>query len=151
MIKGAIYSKLLLDTKIVVGCEFCEIFSDKNPTKVLDLEYGALFLNYNQSFTGRCLYIPFDHYTNLNQITSENFMLYNNEIQFVAIKIQETFNSEIINIAMLCNKVRHIHWHLIPRYKSDKNWGNPPWPNEPVEILPERLEYLKEKLLRSFL
>jgi diadenosine tetraphosphate (Ap4A) HIT family hydrolase len=32
--------------------------------------------------------------------------------------VTKAFNPDIINIACLCNDYKHLHWHLIPRYKD---------------------------------
>jgi diadenosine tetraphosphate (Ap4A) HIT family hydrolase len=46
-----------------------------------------------------------------------------------------------MNLASLGNAVPHIHWHLIPRYLEDPNWGDTIWSpsdaEEPTKTLNE--------------
>jgi diadenosine tetraphosphate (Ap4A) HIT family hydrolase len=41
--------------------------------------------------------------------------------------IRELYNPDKINLASLGNMVPHLHWHIIPRYKSDLHYPNPIW------------------------
>ncbi|MGH8886560.1 MAG: HIT family protein [Egibacteraceae bacterium] len=49
----------------------------------------------------------------------------------IARAIQSAFECARMNYAILGNEVAHVHWHLIPRYTTDPNWGRPPWPIMP--------------------
>jgi diadenosine tetraphosphate (Ap4A) HIT family hydrolase len=141
-----------IGASVKIGCPFCTI--DKNETNlsfIQEFEYGTLFLNYNQSYLGRCLYIPAFHYTSVTEIPSELFSLYYKELHFVAICLEDVLQADLINIAMLGNKIRHIHWHLIPRYKSDENWGFAPWPNQEVTLPTSTMKDLIEKIRQHFI
>ena len=48
-----------------------------------------------------------------------------------------------MNYASLGNIMRHLHWHLIPRYESDPRWGKPVWTHraEMKETTLEPAEY----------
>lgn len=41
--------------------------------------------------------------------------------------IRSVFKPDKINLASLGNMVPHVHWHIIPRYKNDRNFPNPIW------------------------
>jgi len=41
--------------------------------------------------------------------------------------IRETINPDKINLASLGNKTPHMHWHIIPRFESDKHFPNSHW------------------------
>jgi len=45
----------------------------------------------------------------------------------VELGIREIFNPDKINLASLGNKTPHIHWHVIPRYESDRHFPNSHW------------------------
>ena len=128
-------------------CVFCNMErSLANHTWVKDLEFGSLFLNYNQSYKGRCLYIPFDHYDSSNEMDENTYEAFNKEIFFLTKALDATFKPELINIALLGNKIRHTHWHLIPRYLDDPNWGNPPWPAKEKLASKKELLDLRRKI-----
>lgn len=133
------------------NCAFCTIQrDDQNSTWILNLTYGSLFLNLNQSYLGRCLYVPFEHYKDLSTIDETDYMNYNQEVLFASNVIRNCVNADLVNIAMLGNKVAHVHWHIIPRYKNDPNWGNPPWPNDIKDIGPVKMKALLAKIRTAF-
>lgn len=41
--------------------------------------------------------------------------------------VREIFHPDKINLASLGNKTPHIHWHVIPRFESDKHFPNSHW------------------------
>lgn len=135
-----------------VGCVFCRIErNESNSSWVLNLEHGSVFLNFNQSFQGRILYIPFNHYESLSDMPREEYVELSFEIEFLASLLKPTLGADLINIAMLGNEVNHIHWHIIPRYRNDGNWGRPPWPNTPVTLSAGEFHLLNEKIRNSII
>ena len=45
--------------------------------------------------------------------------------------IREVIQPDKINLASLGNKTPHMHWHVLPRFESDKHFPNSHW-GEPV-------------------
>lgn len=41
--------------------------------------------------------------------------------------MREIIQPDKINLASLGNKTPHIHWHLVPRFESDKHFPNSHW------------------------
>ncbi len=41
--------------------------------------------------------------------------------------IREVIQPDKINLASLGNKTPHIHWHIIPRFETDKHFPNSHW------------------------
>lgn len=41
--------------------------------------------------------------------------------------IREVIQPDKINLASLGNKTPHMHWHIIPRFSSDKHFPNSHW------------------------
>lgn len=40
---------------------------------------------------------------------------------------RKLLSPEKINLACFGNKVAHVHWHVIPRFRSDPHYPNPVW------------------------
>lgn len=123
-------------------CPFC--IENSNGYHSLDLfieefEHSYLIMHRNQSFQGRCLLIIKNHYNNFWEIPADVSFGINEELKIVTKSIKDAFDAELINIASLGNQVRHLHYHIIPRYKNDSNKGTPPWPNK--ELLISQREY----------
>ena len=41
--------------------------------------------------------------------------------------LREVMRPDKINLASLGNMTPHLHWHVIPRYRSDKHFPQPVW------------------------
>jgi diadenosine tetraphosphate (Ap4A) HIT family hydrolase len=77
--------------------------------------------------------------------------MYTNEAYQIAEIVKITMNADLINMAQLGNEVNHYHWHIIPRYKNDFNWGRPPWPNSPVELKEFEFNKIKNALSHALI
>ena len=69
----------------------------------------------------------------------------------VELAIREVLNPDKINLASLGNKTPHMHWHVIPRFESDKHypnshWGEPVRSNTTTELSTENIEALTQKI-----
>jgi len=113
-------------------CYVCSLLAHAKDSILLvsALEHGTVFLHQNQSYKGRCIYTFHQHYVNIVDVSSELFKCASVELQHACKAISDVFRPDLLNIAMLGNHERHLHWHIIPRYRNDSNWGNPPWPSE---------------------
>lgn len=132
-------------------CRLCDILeeSEKNETFIAKLEFGSLFLHWNQSYLGRCLYISNTHVDNFPHIDYELFANLNREMVLICRIIEKIFKPDLINFASLGNAIRHFHYHIIPRYKHDPNWGRPPWPAAEKKLTKEGYEELITKIRTS--
>ncbi len=63
--------------------------------------------------------------------------------------LRDIFQPEKINLASLGNMTPHLHWHVIPRYKEDRNFPNPIWGERMRESLPQQLDAATADLLKS--
>jgi diadenosine tetraphosphate (Ap4A) HIT family hydrolase len=113
-----------------MDCKLCEILreSKKNETFIARLEFGSLFLHQNQIYSGRCLYVSNVHVDNFPHIDYELFVNLNKEMLSICVILERIFQPDLINFASLGNSIKHFHYHIIPRYRYDSNWGSPPWP-----------------------
>ncbi len=41
--------------------------------------------------------------------------------------VREVMHPDKINLASLGNMTPHVHWHVIPRFESDRHFPNPIW------------------------
>lgn len=113
-------------------CAFCEILRNgpAEKTFVWQMQAGTVYVNRDQNFKGRCLLMLNDHVEDVTEVSPEKFASFANEALAVANSLKRAFRPDSMNIAILGHHIRHLHWHIIPRYTSDSNWGGPPWPHE---------------------
>jgi len=94
-----------------------------------DLSSSIAFVNLDQSYAGRSLVVlKKSHYEDPLDVPEEEFSAIVGEVRRLARAVQRALASPRINYAILGNEVPHVHWHVIPRYPDDPNWGHPPWP-----------------------
>jgi len=99
------------------------------PYYITSLKFGKLFLNWNQIYPGRVMYVYKEHLCDITEINLPDLLEVETEIHRIACIIRKEFSPDLMNVASLGNHAQHLHWHIIPRYKTDVNWGNPPWPH----------------------
>lgn len=113
------------------NCTFCNLLMDeKNISRIKTMKYGVLFVNYNQYYKGRLMYVYNKHAHDITEIDEDTLIVIQKEILHICKIIKQLYSPDTINIATLGNYVQHLHWHIIPRYKDDITWGNPPWPHD---------------------
>lgn len=132
-------------------CEFCELLSkEENSLKISDLVSSVAVLNRDQFFLGRVLIIYKSHVEDLTQLSEKERAMFIEDLTRIALAVKKAFNPDKLNYAILGNVVSHLHWHVIPRYKNDPNWGTPPWPHGRKYLDQEQYEKLKKRI-RKFL
>ncbi len=65
--------------------------------------------------------------------------------------IREVIQPDKINLASLGNKTPHMHWHVIPRFETDKHFPNSHWgeaarTTSPAQLSDESKKQLLEKI-----
>lgn len=127
-------------------CLFCDLIAnaDAQAKHVCEMKHGVVFLHPDQAFRGRCLYVYRRHVEDFLALDADSFSAFARELHEVSAAIMRALQPQLINVAILGNQVRHLHWHVIPRYTGDANGDNPPWPHDTRELTDE--EYARIRL-----
>ncbi len=130
-------------------CIFCKIAKGEIEANVIyESENVIAFLDVNPANKGHCLVIPKQHYESIFDVDEEVL----GEIIKVSKKIAKALRASLIcdGINLLSNNgkaiqlVKHFHFHVIPRFKNDKNRIKLTW--TPISIDKEELKYLRDKI-----
>lgn len=76
------------------------------------------------------------------------------EVFLVARALESLFTPDKINLESLGNMVPHLHWHVVPRFRTDALWPRPIWtePHEPVMLdsaaLQQRVRAIRDEIVR---
>jgi diadenosine tetraphosphate (Ap4A) HIT family hydrolase len=94
------------------------------------------------------------HYDHFHQVPGSLFHAFNREMRLLEEALRLELSPDRVNYAVLGNIVSHVHWHLIPRYQQDDNWGLPPWPVNEIQKLAvahydEMAERIRDAIRRS--
>ena len=125
------------------GCPFCAPLEKNNAflIEVARLTVSTLYLDRNQTYRGQCVLV-FDprHAEGLETLSAAEFDAFAEDLRVAARALTAACNPDLMNYASLGNIIRHLHWHIVPRYRSDPRWGSPIYTSTLAEMLETRLE-----------
>jgi diadenosine tetraphosphate (Ap4A) HIT family hydrolase len=108
---------------------------------VAPLSVSTLYLFRNQTYRGHCLLIlDVRHATRPDELSLEEWLQFCADLHTVEHAIVRTLEPDHINIATLGNLMPHLHWHIVPRYRSDPRWGAPIWLSQAADMADTRLD-----------
>ena len=90
---------------------------------ICDLSVSTLILFREQSHPGRCIVAYKDHVSELVNLTDEERNAYFADIDRAAKAIHAAFHPNKINYGAYGDTGCHLHFHLVPKYKDEYEWG----------------------------
>lgn len=108
-----------------MNCLFCKIINREIPNFTVYEDKNVLaFLDIDPCSKGHTVVIPKEHYSNLWEMNIETFELMVASLRKVAGRVQAKLQPDGMNIginngAAAGQAVKHVHWHIIPRYEND--------------------------------
>ena len=93
--------------------------------KICDLEASQLVLFKEQSHPGRVIVAYKDHISEPVDISPEDRAAYFEDVAKVAKAIHKAFRPAKINYGAYGDGGSHLHFHLVPKYKDQFEWGTP--------------------------
>jgi diadenosine tetraphosphate (Ap4A) HIT family hydrolase len=112
------------------NCYLCSPRESNNDDRreIARLKSSTLYLFTDQRFRGYCFLI-YDkrHETALDKLSESEYLDFMSDLRICAKAIRTVFNPDHMNLELLGNTCSHLHWHIVPRYKSDPRWGQPIW------------------------
>lgn len=118
---------------------------------ICDLSVSTLILFKEQSHPGRCIVAYKDHVSELVNLTDEDRNAYFADIARAANAIHKAFKPNKINYGAYGDTGCHLHFHLVPKYKDEFEWGgvfqmNPGLKKLTDEEYEEMIQKIKENL-----
>ena len=96
---------------------------DSQMIKICDLEVSTVYLFKEQTYKGRCNVVFKEHKSEITDLTEEEASAFINDMRKAAKAIQKTFNPGKINYGAYADTMKHLHFHLVPKYEGDPSWG----------------------------
>jgi diadenosine tetraphosphate (Ap4A) HIT family hydrolase len=102
---------------------------------VASLDVSSLYLDRNQTYRGHCQLV-FDprHAARPDDLSPDEWAAWCHDLFLAQRAIMRTVRADHINIETLGNLVPHLHWHIVPRYRTDPRWGAPIWPTSLADM-----------------
>ncbi len=117
------------------SCLFCDGPEGIEDDLVKRYDHWTVFVNLNQEHLGRCIIKLNRHLVDFFEVTEEEREeLFGTVVPELKVALKRSFDPDLFNYASLGNCVRHLHLHVIPRYKDerefedvvfrDRNWNS---------------------------
>ena len=122
------------------NCKFCVAREDcdpSDPRHVVEMNRSWTFLDPNQTYRGHVVVVAKGHHEDIGMMPPDTGAALYAEMITVAGAVRRACRAEHMNYLSLCNVVRHVHWHIYPRYRDDPNWGGAPIPEPAADRLPD--------------
>lgn len=119
--------------------------------KVCDLSpYSSLYLFKEQSHPGRVVVAYNDHISEISDLSQEQLKGYIADVARIGRLIHKMFKPDKINYAAFGDLNPHLHFHLVPKYKDDFEWGGTFHINPRAKMLnDEEAEVLIERIKKE--
>jgi diadenosine tetraphosphate (Ap4A) HIT family hydrolase len=91
--------------------------------EICDLKVSTLFLFKEQSYPGRCVVAFKNHINELFEISEEDKNLFMQDVVHVAKTLQNVFSPAKINYGAYSDKLAHLHFHIVQKYKEGLTFG----------------------------
>jgi diadenosine tetraphosphate (Ap4A) HIT family hydrolase len=93
--------------------------------KIFDLEVSQLILFKEQSHPGRVIVAYKDHVSEMVNISDEDRNAYFADVNRAAKAVHAAFHPDKVNYGAYGDGGCHLHFHLVPKYKDEFEWGTP--------------------------
>lgn len=91
--------------------------------KIGELESSKVYLFREQSHPGRVIVAHKKHVSEITDLTKEERAAYMEDIATVADAMHKLFNPDKVNYGAYGDTGSHLHFHLVPKYKDQYEWG----------------------------
>jgi len=91
--------------------------------KICELPQSKVYLFKEQSHPGRVIVAHKKHVSEIVELTAEERAAYMEDINHVAEAIHKAFNPDKVNYGAYGDTGHHLHFHLVPKYKDQYEWG----------------------------
>lgn len=124
------------------NCFYCSKNKDLDSLmiKICDLEVSTVYLFKEQTYNGRCNVVYKDHKSEITDLTENEAAAFINDARKVAKAIHKAFNPDKINYGAFADTMKHLHLHIVPKYKGGPSWGGT-FEMNPQKVLLTNEEY----------
>jgi len=126
------------------NCLYCSKSNDLDSLmiKICDLEVSTVYLFKEQTYRGRCNVVFKEHKSEITDLTEEEAAAFIRDVRKVAKAIQKAFNPDKINYGAFADTMKHLHFHVVPKYEGGTSWGTT-FDMNPGKVLLNDEEYNK--------
>lgn len=107
------------------NCSYCAegALVEKFGIKICELPTTKLYLFKEQSHKGRCIVASKFHVSEMTELSEEERNAFFADVNHVAKAIHAAFHPDKVNYGAYGDTGHHLHFHLVPKYKDEFEWG----------------------------
>ena len=108
-------------------CQYCRKVQrlDDLMIEIAPMQVATLYLFKEQTYRGRCVVAYRHHINELFELSDAERDLFMQDVARAAKAMQAAFNPAKINYGAYSDKLPHLHFHLVPKYRDGPSWGAP--------------------------
>ena len=112
-------------TEEMKNCSYCSegALLDAFGIKIGELPMSKVILFKEQSHKGRIIVACKKHVDDITQLTKEERIQFMEDVNHTAEIMHELFHPDKINFGAYGDTMHHLHFHLVPKYKDEFEWG----------------------------
>lgn len=142
----------------MVCCDIFEVFDEKN-NLIKEYEYWKILVSNRTRTLGNSVVILKRHIERFSGIAKEEMQEFTQVVKDIENSLKNSFNYDKINWLMLMMKDKHVHFHVIPRYKNKISFAEIEWEDgfkgDPltlgkIDLSQETLNKIKAELIKNF-
>lgn len=107
------------------NCSYCmegELVA-KFGIKICELNASKVYLFKEQSHKGRCIVASKYHVSEMTELSEVERNAFIADVNHVAEAIHKAFAPDKVNYGAYGDTGHHLHFHLVPKYKDEFEWG----------------------------
>lgn len=108
------------------NCAYCmnNELVDVFGIKICDLDASQLYLFKEQSHKGRVIVAAKKHVSEMTELPAEERNAFFEDVNRVANVLHSAFNPDKVNYGAYGDTGHHLHFHLVPKYRDEFEWGS---------------------------
>ena len=108
-------------------CQYCRKDQrlDDLMIEIAPMQVSTLYLFKEQTYRGHCVVAYRHHINELFELSDAERDLFMADVARAAKAMQAAFNPAKINYGAYSDKLPHLHFHLVPKYRDGPSWGAP--------------------------
>jgi ATP adenylyltransferase len=92
--------------------------------EICQMDVSTLYLFKEQTYRGRCIVAYKGHVNELFELPGKELELFMQDVTRAARAINSAFSPDKINYGAYSDKLPHLHFHVVPKYKDGHTWGS---------------------------
>ncbi len=107
------------------NCSYCAegALLDAFGIKIAELPMSKVILFKEQSHKGRCIVACKRHVDDISDLSKEDRIQFMEDVNHVTEVLHKLFHPDKINFGAYGDTMHHLHFHLVPKYKDEYEWG----------------------------